>query len=113
MNVPRSKMTNNDKKQIRYTKISTADNEYGHTEKDEITKEDRDFNSGGIEFNDTLSSPSTVKSDNEKSIVWNVLLLLCFFVLSIGLTFYQRWLLKVNNKYKSNVIFIAIHAKFN
>jgi hypothetical protein len=101
--VPRSNMTNNDKKQIKYTQISSSDNDQGHTEK-EIFKEERDFDSAGIQFNDTSSSLSTAKSDSEKSFVWNVLLLLCFFVLSIGLTFYQRWLLKVNIELKTNLL---------
>lgn len=29
-------------------------------------------------------------------VLWTGLLILCYFILSIGLTFYQRWLLKVS-----------------
>lgn len=31
-----------------------------------------------------------------KTVLWTGLLISCYFILSIGLTFYQRWLLKVN-----------------
>jgi solute carrier family 35, member C2 len=30
-----------------------------------------------------------------RTVLWTGLLILCYFILSIGLTFYQRWLLKV------------------
>lgn len=30
------------------------------------------------------------------TVLWTGLLILCYFILSIGLTFYQRWLLKVS-----------------
>lgn len=86
-------MSKNDKKQIRYTQIKSTDNEYG---KENGLKDVKDFESGEIHFNDISTPLPPAATDNEKSCVWNVLLLLCYFVLSIGLTFYQRWLLKVN-----------------
>lgn len=33
-----------------------------------------------------------------KTVLWLGLLILCYFILSIGLTFYQRWLLTVREK---------------
>jgi solute carrier family 35, member C2 len=42
----------------------------------------------------------TIKNSAErrsliKTVLWTGLLISCYFILSIGLTFYQRWLLKV------------------
>lgn len=36
------------------------------------------------------------------TILWTGLLILCYFILSIGLTFYQRWLLKVSKNFSAN-----------
>jgi hypothetical protein len=88
-------LSSNDKKQIKYTQIKSADNEYGSTANEAGSKEERDFDSGEVHFNDLLT-PLPAATDSEKNCIWNLLLLLCYFVLSIGLTFYQRWLLKVN-----------------
>lgn len=45
----------------------------------------------------------TIKNSVERrslirTVFWIGLLILCYFILSIGLTFYQRWLLKVIDK---------------
>lgn len=37
-----------------------------------------------------------------RTVLWTGLLILCYFILSIGLTFYQRWLLKVRDKFFKN-----------
>lgn len=90
-------MTNNiiGKKQIKYTKVKSSDCDSGINELkiDEDFRESRDilFERGeDIQFN---APPK--RTDSAKTFIWTVLLLLCYFVLSIGLTFYQQWLLKV------------------
>lgn len=39
--------------------------------------------------------------NHRNSIITTGLLILCYFILSIGLTFYQRWLLKANTEFLS------------
>jgi solute carrier family 35 protein C2 len=42
-----------------------------------------------------LKHSTAVRNSIVKTVLWTGLLILCYFILSIGLTFYQRWLLKV------------------
>lgn len=83
------------KKQIKYTKIKTSDCDSGVNDVkiNDDFRESREilFERGeDIQFN-VLHK----QTDSAKTFIWTVLLLLCYFVLSIGLTFYQQWLLKV------------------
>lgn len=57
------------------------------------------------------------RANHRNSIITTGLLILCYFILSIGLTFYQRWLLKANTKFcqfllNSNVQFPTQGYKF-
>lgn len=49
------------------------------------------------ESHHTLKHSTAVRNSIIRTIMWTGLLILCYFILSIGLTFYQRWLLKVSN----------------
>lgn len=44
---------------------------------------------------DSFNEMPSKRYTQRNSIVLTGLLILCYFILSIGLTFYQRWLLKV------------------
>lgn len=43
----------------------------------------------------SLKHSTAVRNNLIKTVLWVGLLILCHYILSIGLTFYQRWLLKV------------------
>lgn len=47
---------------------------------------------------DGFNEAPSKRSQTNKNIVLTLILILCYFVLSIGLTFYQRWLLKVAHR---------------
>lgn len=51
--------------------------------------------SSGVEHGYQLTHGAAMRSNIMRTIMWTGLLILCYFILSIGLTFYQRWLLKV------------------
>lgn len=42
-----------------------------------------------------LTHGAAVRNSILRTTLWTGLMILCYFILSIGLTFYQRWLLKV------------------
>ena len=50
-----------------------------------------------------MTHGAAVRSTILKTTLWTSLMILCYFILSIGLTFYQRWLLKVS---KFSMIFL-------
>lgn len=52
------------------------------------------ISSRNVDPNVTIKRSAERKSLT-KTVLWTGLLILCYFILSIGLTFYQRWLLKV------------------
>lgn len=45
-----------------------------------------------------LKHSTAVRNSIVKTVLYTGLLILCYFILSIGLTFYQRWLLKVRTQ---------------
>jgi hypothetical protein len=46
-----------------------------------------------------------------RTVLWIGLLILCYFILSIGLTFYQRWLLKVIEKTQNDEKLFSIYFR--
>lgn len=50
----------------------------------------------------SIKHSTSVRNSIIRTVLWTGLLILCHYILSIGLTFYQRWLLKV---WKLNSIF--------
>jgi hypothetical protein len=65
-----------------------------------IDSEEEDDTLPPVKVHSHHESPNHMKAKRSSlqriSIVTTALLILCYFVLSIGLTFYQRWLLKVH-----------------
>lgn len=57
-----------------------------------------------------MTHGAAVRSTILKTTLWTSLMILCYFILSIGLTFYQRWLLKVS---KFHMIFSNFNDFFN
>ena len=43
----------------------------------------------------SIKHSTSIRNTLLKTVLWVGLLILCHYILSIGLTFYQRWLLKV------------------
>jgi solute carrier family 35, member C2 len=50
---------------------------------------------GNVEHGNQITHGAAARSTLMRTILWTGLLIVCYFILSIGLTFYQRWLLKV------------------
>jgi solute carrier family 35, member C2 len=53
---------------------------------------------GSVEHGHQITHGAAVRKTLMKTVLWTGLLILCYFILSIGLTFYQRWLLKVRKR---------------
>lgn len=49
-----------------------------------------------IESGHQMTHGTALRNTLISTVLWTGLLILCYFILSIGLTFYQRWLLKVS-----------------
>ncbi|KAG5677280.1 hypothetical protein PVAND_007050 [Polypedilum vanderplanki] len=57
-----------------------------------------------------MKHSTSVRNSLIKTILWTGLLILCYFILSIGLTFYQRWLLK-GYKFPFSVVIYHLFVK--
>lgn len=73
--------------------MTTKRNANGHFNQIQLNESDNEENSPPVNFSSVTSNNK--KTSMKGSIITTGLLILCYFTLSIGLTFYQRWLLKV------------------
>lgn len=75
------------------TSVQTSDDVCENTNQIQLIDSDDEENLPLADF--TSGFANVKKSSMRGNIITTGLLILCYFTLSIGLTFYQRWLLKV------------------
>lgn len=76
--------------------LQTIDSE-DEEEEDIVTPVKISTNNGDVNHVAVKHKHPATRNSILRTVLWTGLLIVCYFILSIGLTFYQRWLLKVNN----------------
>lgn len=70
------------------------------------------ISSANANVNNAQTPYSVERNSIVRTIIWTGLLILCYFILSIGLTFYQRWLLK-GFKFPFSVVIYHLFVKLS